>query len=75
MSTPTPEDRLSTVERHTYTVQALGEVLTAVSTYAHLSDRSDIGFLIGFLSDRLTEEADAILKAAATFPPKREQLP
>lgn len=67
MTPPTLEDRLATVERHSYTINALAEVLEAVSSYAHLTDRSDLGFLIGFLGDRLREESDTVIAAAATM--------
>lgn len=66
MSIPTPEDRLATVESHTYTIQALGEALGAMSRYAHLVDQAELGFMIGFIADRLRQEADAVLAAAAT---------
>lgn len=64
MTTPTPEDRLKTVERHTYTIHALAEVLEAMSGFAHLTDRADLGFMIGFMADRLREESEAVLTAA-----------
>ncbi len=57
----TPEDRLKAVERHAYTIQALGESIDALSTFAHLSDRTDLGFLAGFLAERLRKEADALI--------------
>ena len=67
MTTKTPEDRLRTVEKHSYTVQATIEGLDAIAMLAHLTDRDDLGFLIGMAVDRLRAETDAIL-AAATFP-------
>ncbi len=59
-----PEDRLRAVERHAYTIQALAELAEAVSTLAHLTNRADLGFLFGFLAERLRQETDALLIAA-----------
>lgn len=62
--TGTPNNRLKTVERHAYTIQALAESLDAMSSFAHQNNRTDLGFLLGFLADRLHQEADAIITAA-----------
>lgn len=64
MSTPTPEDRLQTVERHCYTIQAMAEVLDGMSNFAHVTNRNDIGFMLGFMAERLRQDADIILSAA-----------
>lgn len=58
------EDRLSTVEKHSYTVQATIEGLDAIATLAHLTERHDLGFLIGMSADMLRRECDVILAAA-----------
>lgn len=73
MTSPTPEDRLVTVERHAYTVSALAETLAGISQYAHLVDKPEIGFLIGFIGDRLSQEADAILQASAAYHRRKDQ--
>jgi hypothetical protein len=74
MTSPTPEDRLVTVERHAYTVNALADTLAGISQYAHLTDTPALGFLIGFIGDRLRQEAEAILQASATYNRRRDQL-
>jgi hypothetical protein len=64
MTIPTPEDRLHAVESNAYTIQGIAEALAAISGFAHLTDRADIGFMVGFMADRLREESDTIILAA-----------
>ncbi|MBP2310478.1 hypothetical protein GBZ48_31600 [Azospirillum melinis] len=66
MSTLTPEDRLRTVEKHVYEIQAIIEALDGVVRLAHLTSEETIGFQLGIMVDSLRKEADAILAAAAT---------
>lgn len=70
MTPLTPEVRLQLVERRCYSILGMVEVLDAMSNFAHLTDRNDLGFLIGFMARQLREDADAVLQAAATFPPR-----
>lgn len=65
MTTLTPEDRLRTVERHAYDIQAVAESYAAISAFAHMTNNPALGFLIGLLAERLRDETDAILSAAA----------
>lgn len=67
MTPLTPEDRLRTVERHCYSILGMVEVLDAMSNFAHLTDRNDLGFMVGFMAKQLRDDAEAVLKAAATF--------
>ena len=65
MTATTPEDRLRAVEKHIYNIQALAEAFEAISSFAHLTERQDLGFNIGFLVERMRREADAVLAAAS----------
>ncbi|MGY0794283.1 hypothetical protein ACW7BJ_33465 [Azospirillum argentinense] len=65
MSAKTPEDRSGTVERHVYTINALAEVIGCASTHAHLTERADLGFLLGFMATLIHQEADAVLAAVS----------
>ncbi|PWC89853.1 hypothetical protein TSH100_04255 [Azospirillum sp. TSH100] len=66
MTAKTPEDRLRTVEKHTYDIQAIAEALECASQLAHLTNQSGLGFMIGIMAKALQTEADAVLAAAAT---------
>ncbi|WP_372395156.1 hypothetical protein ABMY26_06255 (plasmid) [Azospirillum sp. HJ39] len=62
--------RLQLVERRCYSILGMVEVMDAMSNFAHLTDRNDLGFLIGFMAKQLRQDADEVLQAAATFPPR-----
>lgn len=74
MTSPTPEDRLSAVESHIYTVQALTDALEGLVLLAHLTGHPSMGFLLGFLVERQRAELNAAVAAAAadrTLDPSR----
>lgn len=65
MSAPTPKDRPTTVERHIYTINAVAEVIDCASAHAHMTERADLGFLLGFMAALLHKEADEVQAAVA----------